>query len=86
VKINACKKATIHSRISINKAKGTETNPIIADLNTNIKPINEMTMICPAVIFANKRIIKAIGLINIPAISIGINIGQIAFGACGKKI
>ena len=62
---------------------GTD-NPAQAILSfTKMIEINETTIMCPAVMFAKSRIIKAAGLIKIPAISIGINIGYKAIGTPG---
>lgn len=41
---------------------------------------------CPAVMFANKRIINAKGFVNIPIISTGHIIGYNALGTGGEKI
>ena len=56
----------------INNENATETGAIATDLNTNINDINAKIITCPAVMLANKRIIKDIGLTNIPMISMGI--------------
>ena len=45
--------------------------------------IKDTTIICPAVMFAKRRIINAAVLIKIPAISIGIKIGYKAKGTPG---
>ena len=75
VKIYACKNATNNSITLINTVNGTATIAITKDLKINIKEIKLNTKMCPAVMFANKRIIKATGLVNIPKISTGINNG-----------
>ena len=72
--------------MSINKEKATDTGAIYMLLKIKIKPMSEMMMMWPAAMFANKRIINANGLVRIPNTSIGIKIGQMAFGACGKKM
>ena len=67
----------------MNSAIGTD-NPDQAKLSfTKMIEINDTTIICPAVILAKSRIINAAGLINIPAISIGIKIGYKAIGTPG---
>ena len=83
VKIYACKKATSNSKVEINKAIGTD-NPDHARLSfTKIIEIKDITIMCPAVMLANKRINNAAGLIKIPAISIGTKIGYKAKGTPG---
>ena len=83
VKIYACKKATSNSKVEINKAIGTD-NPDHARLSfTKIIEIKDITIMWPAVMLANKRINNAAGLIKIPAISIGTNIGYKAKGTPG---
>lgn len=62
---------TIISITPINKAKSTDTGAMKTDLKININDIKASTMMCPAVMFANNRIIKEIGLTNIPITSIG---------------
>lgn len=52
-------------------------------LNIKIKERKLIKMICPAVIFANKRIQRVKGRINIPNISIGINNNFIINGTFG---
>ena len=59
---------------------------IATDLKIKINETKLRMIICPAVIFANKRIIKAKGLVNIPIISIGTIIGYKALGTGGIKI
>ena len=48
-----------------------------------IMDIRLSTIICPAVIFAKRRIIRAKGLVNIPIISTGIIIGASQTGTPG---
>ena len=62
---------TIISMIPIKSENATETGAIATDLNIKINDIKARTIIWPAVMFANKRIIKEIGFTNIPIISIG---------------
>ena len=73
VKIKAWIKATSNSIAPINKAKGTDTNDTKTELNTKIKPISASTKMWPAVMFANKRIIKAKGFVTTPTNSMGNN-------------
>lgn len=63
---------TIISITVINNENATDTGAMATDLNTNINDINANIITCPAVMLANKRIIKEIGFTNIPIISIGI--------------
>ena len=86
VKIYACNKATKHSNTSMNNANPTATGEIHHVLKTKIKPTKLITMMCPAVMFANKRIINANGLVRIPTTSNGTKIMYKAFGAGGAKI
>ena len=62
---------TIISIIPINRENATETGAIAIDLNIKINDIRARTIIWPAVMLANKRIIKEIGFTNIPITSIG---------------
>ena len=72
--------------MSMNNANATATGETHNVSKTNINPTKLITIMWPAVMFANKRIIKANGLVKIPTISIGIKIGYNAFGAGGKKM
>src|SRR6478735_5346725 len=83
VKINACMKATNISITLINTTKGTETVATAIDLKMKIKQTKLNTKMWPAVMFANKRIIKANGLVNKPMISTGIINGYNQSGTCG---
>ena len=56
----------------INNENATETGAIATDLNTKINDINAKMITCPAVMLANKRIIRDMGLTNMPIISMGI--------------
>ena len=56
----------------INNENTTETGAIATDLNTKINDINAKMITCPAVMLANKRIIRDMGLTNMPIISMGI--------------
>ena len=55
----------------MNKTNPTETGAINNDSNTKIKEIKLRIIMCPAVMFANSRIIKAKGFVKIPITSIG---------------
>ena len=69
--INARIKATNNSIALIKTIRGVVAKPTANDLNKMAKQTKLNTKICPAVIFANKRIIKAKGLVNIPIIASG---------------
>ena len=92
----ACINATNNSRKYINTENATDTTdtpaptatPIMLE-NMNISAISTKIIMCPANMFAKRRIISAIGLVNVPIISIsGIN-GSGAFkntGTSGQNI
>ena len=83
VKIYACNKATKSSIIEIAK-DNTKVKLLPIQLwNTNIKPIRLINTMCPAIMFAYKRIIKANGFVKIPMISIGIMKNFIGTGTPG---
>lgn len=83
VKMKACKKATNNFNIKRNNDIGID-NPAHAALpNVKIIPVNDNIIMCPAVIFANKRTIKANGLAKTPTISTGIIIGNNHTGTPG---
>ena len=67
----------------MNTTNGTDTPATANDLNMKIKHTKLKTRMCPAVMFANKRIIKAKGLVNKPIISTGIINGYNQVGTCG---
>ena len=79
----ACKKATKSSNTEMNKAIGTDNIPHAALLLIKMMDTNAKMIMCPAVIFANKRTIKAKGFVKIPMNSIGIIIGNKAIGTPG---
>src|SRR5690554_1783176 len=85
VKMKACKKATNNFNIKRNNDIGIDSPAHAALPNVNIIPVNDNIIMCPAVIFANKRTIKANGLANIPIISTGIIIGNKAIGTPGVE-
>lgn len=58
--------------MEINKAIGTDNPAQAIFLFTKMMEINAKTIMCPAVMFANKRIINANGFVKILMISIGI--------------
>ena len=72
VKIYACRKATNNSMVSINTTNTIDTGETQSVLKINMSDIKLKIRMWPAVMLANKRIIKAIGLVNIPTISTGI--------------
>ena len=86
VNIYACKAATNNSKIETNNAYGTETAPKAAFLKININEIILKIIMCPAVIFAIRRMVNENGLVNIPIISNGIIIGFSKNGTGGQKI
>ena len=61
---------------SINTTNPTDTGDTQSVLKINISDIKLRITMWPAVILANKRIIKAIGFENIDTISTGIMIGN----------
>lgn len=79
----ACKNATNNSNTEMNKAIGTDNAPHAADSFKKMIETNAKMIMCPAVMLANKRIIKAKGFVKIPTSSIGIMIGNNAFGTPG---
>ena len=81
----ACKKATNNSNTEINKVIGTDKPAQPKFLFIKIVEINAKTMMWPAVMFANKRIINANGFVKIPTISKGIIIGIKATGTPGGQ-
>ena len=83
VKIYACNAATSNSKTDINKANKIDAGPINRDLNIKTKEIKLRIMMCPAVMLAKSRIIKAKGFVSIPSISTGINIGFKSKGTPG---
>lgn len=83
VKIYACNKATKSSIIEIAK-DNTKVKLLPIQLwNTNIKPIRLINTMCPAIMFAYKRIIRAKGLMITPNNSIGANIIFMGTGTPG---
>ena len=52
----------------------------------NISETRQMIMICPAIIFANNRIINAKGFVNMPRNSTRIKMGLTPSGTGGLKI
>ena len=70
----------------MNNTNATETGAIAKLLNIKINETKLNTIICPAVILANKRIIKANGLEKIPIISTTHIIGNNQKGTSGLKI
>ena len=83
VNIYACMATTKTSIRLIKTAKKTEAGDIQAVFAININEIKLNTIIWPAVMFANKRIISDIGLIKIPINSIGAKNNFIGTGTPG---
>ena len=67
----------------MNITKRIETGATRSDSKMKIRQIRLSTIICPAVMFANKRIISANGFEKIPMISTGIIIGKSQKGTPG---
>ena len=83
VKMKACKNATNNFNINKNNDIGIDS-PLHAALpNVKMIPVNDSMIICPAVMFANKRIIKANGFVKTPIISTGTIIGSNQTGTPG---
>ena len=83
VKIYACNSATSNSIQLMNNTKSIDTGATNSDLNTKINAVKHNMMMCPAVMFANKRIISAKGLEITPISSIGANKNRIGIGTPG---
>ena len=83
VKIYACNAATKSSNKDKANAKPNDNELPNQFLNMNIKPMILINTICPAVIFAYKRIIKENGLIIVPSNSMGAKIIFIGVGTPG---
>jgi hypothetical protein len=69
----------------INTAKNTDAGEIQTVFAINIKEIKLNTIICPAVMLANNRIINEIGLMNIQLNSMGAKNNFIGTGTPGIK-
>ena len=83
VKIYACNAATKSSNNDRANAKPKDNELPNQFLNMNIKPMILINTMCPAVIFAYKRIIKENGLIIVPSNSMGAKINFIGVGTPG---
>ena len=83
VNIYACNAATKSSKTFINNTNPTDTGAIIIVLKMKISEIKLKIMMCPAVMFANKRISRATGFARIPITSTGIMIGASQTGTPG---
>ena len=83
VKIYACNKATKISNKDNTNAKKNDNGLPIGLLNVYIKAIKLINTMCPATIFAYKRIIKENGLIMVPNNSIGAKTNFINTGTPG---
>ena len=67
----------------MNKENNIETGDTHTVLKINMSDNKLSIMMCPALILANKRTIKAKGFVNIPIISIGIIMGNKSGGTPG---
>jgi hypothetical protein len=83
VKIYACRNATKSSMQSMKITKMIDTGATVRELKIKMRQIRLKITICPAVIFANNRIIRAPGFENSPIISTGIIIGESQRGTPG---
>src|SRR5680860_408176 len=83
VNMYACNKATNSSIQLIKSTKGIAAIEAHSVSKINIKDIRLNMMICPAVIFANKRIMSANGFVKIPKNSTTANKGFTATGTPG---
>ena len=86
VKIYACKNATSNSIQSINTTNNTEAGDTASVLKINMSDIKLSTIMWPAVILANKRIIKANGFEIIPINSTGTMMMYNQSGISGVKM
>ena len=76
--------ATTNTSITLINTENTlDAGAIQTLFAININDIKLNTIMCPADIFANKRIIREIGLINIPINSIGAKNNFIGTGTPG---
>ena len=66
VKMYACNAATNSSKMEMKSVNKTDAGPTHAVSKMNTRETRLNTMMCPAVMFANKRIIKEKGLVKIP--------------------
>ena len=55
----------------LKRARNPILHPCLYRRNMKISEIKQMMMMCPAIMFAKRRIIKANGLVNTPSISTG---------------
>jgi hypothetical protein len=83
VKIYACRNATRSSRQSMKMTKKADSGDTHIESKMNIRQIRLRTMIWPAVMFANNRIIRANGLEIKPISSTGIITGRSHKGTPG---
>ncbi|MNL50913.1 hypothetical protein D3C87_1739700 [compost metagenome] len=86
VNIKACKNATSNSNTSMNNTNATETGAMANVSKIKIRQIKLSTMMWPAVMLANKRIINAKGFEITPISSTGIMIGYSHHGTSGKRM
>ena len=83
VKIYACKAATNNSNTEMNNVIGIDKPDQAIFPLIKMIPTNEITTMCPAVIFANKRIANAKGFTNKLIISIIVINGTTPTGTPG---
>lgn len=81
--MKACNNATSNSNTPIKRDIGTDSPAHAALPNVKIIPVRDNTIICPAVMFANKRTVKANGFVKTPIISIGIIMNKSNLGTPG---
>ena len=62
-----------------------QPNPALMAPKININETRQMMIMCPAIMLANNRIIKAIGFVNIPMISTGIRMNFTGMGTPGGQ-
>ena len=92
VNIKAWIKATNTSIKYMNVAKAIETGekpqpmPLLMFAKMKISEIRQIMMICPASIFAKRRMMRAKGLVKIERISTGIMMNFTKPGTGGQKI
>ena len=79
----ACKAATNISNTDINNTKAPEIGETATVSNIKINENKLKIIMCPAVIFAKRRIIKAKGFVSIPISSTGTIIGASHTGTPG---
>lgn len=69
----------------MNTEKETLTGVTSHDLKKKMSPTRDINTMCPAVMFANKRIMRANGFVNNEMISMGTMIGNMYHGAPPRR-